>query len=85
MITRPLFLVVGVGIGVAIGVWTVRRVDRATQALAPGHVAARAGQSAGALGERLSDAIAAGRVAAAEKEAELRAVYRTRPAPPDAV
>lgn len=80
MIKRPFFALVGLGMGVTLGVWAVRRFDQARQAVAPGYVAARAGVQAEALGGRLSAAISAGREAAALREAQLRADYGILPA-----
>lgn len=82
MIRRPFYAMVGLGVGITLGVWAVRRVDRAREAMSPGQVAARANLQAGVLSQRIATAVAAGRAAAQTHEAELRAVYRTsRPGP----
>lgn len=78
MIRRPFLAFVGFGAGLALGIWAARRLDQARDAVTPGALAARTQTSAGALGDRLSAAVAAGRAAAAAEEAQLRAVYRTR-------
>jgi hypothetical protein len=73
--TRVFFLVVGIGAGVAVGVWAVRKVEATTRRLRPDNLAASAGAGAASLGDRLRDAVASGRAAAAAKEAELRSAY----------
>ncbi len=78
---RLFFGVVGLGAGLALGVWAVRKVDQTTQRLRPDALAASAGARAGSLGERLRTAVDSGRAAAAAKEAELRTVYRVGDAP----
>jgi hypothetical protein len=69
------FAVVGLGAGVAIGVWTIRKLERTSQQLTPDALVARAGERAGGLRVRLSEAFEAGRQAAGSKEAELRSAY----------
>jgi len=73
---RLFFAVVGLGAGLALGVWAVRKVDATTRRLRPEALAASAGARAGSLGDRLRAAVASGQAAAAAKEAELRTVYR---------
>lgn len=75
MISRMFFAVVGLGAGVAVGVWTIRKVESAGRQLAPDALVARAGQRAGGLGDRLGTAVEVGRAAAAAREAELRAQF----------
>ncbi len=82
MIKRPFFAFAGFGAGLALGIWTVRRMDQARQALAPQAVASRASAQAGALGERWQQAVAAGRAAAQAREAELRASFGVPAASP---
>jgi hypothetical protein len=72
------FAAVGLGAGVAVGVWAIRKVERTGRQLAPDALMARAGERAGGLGERLSYALEAGRQAAEAKEAELRDQYMAR-------
>jgi hypothetical protein len=73
---RLLFAVVGLGAGVTLGIWAVRKVEETTRRLRPDALAASAGARAGSVGGRLRDAVAAGRAAAAAKESELRTIYR---------
>ncbi len=75
MFSRMFFTAVGLGAGVAIGVWTIRKLERAGQQLAPDALVSRAGEHATGLGARLSEAIEVGRAAAVAREAELRATY----------
>jgi hypothetical protein len=79
VIKRPFFAFLGFGAGIALGVWAVRRMDQAREAIAPQAVASRASAHAGALGERLQQAVAAGRAAAQAREAELRSAYGIAP------
>jgi hypothetical protein len=78
MFSRMFFAAVGLGAGVAVGIWTIRKLERTSQQLAPDALAARAGQRATGLGQRLQAAVELGRQAADEKEAELRAAYLNR-------
>jgi hypothetical protein len=72
---RIFFLFVGLGAGVSVGIWAVRKVEQTSRRLRPDALAASAGARAGSLGGRLRDAVAEGRTAAAAKEAELRKIY----------
>ncbi len=81
MFKRLFFASVGLGAGVLIGSWAVRKLDRAQHAATPAGVSEAAARRASDLGTRWRDAVAVGREAAAQKEAELRAVYRGGPAP----
>lgn len=69
---RVFSVAVGLGAGLLIGAYVVRRVDEATQAVAPANLASQAGRAAGGFAERMRVAVEEGRVAAAEREAELR-------------
>ena len=75
MIRRLFLLTVGLGAGLAIGVWAVRKVETTTRRLRPDTLAASAADRAGSLADRLRLALEEGRAAAAAKEAELRGVY----------
>lgn len=75
MFSRMFFTVVGLGAGVAVGVWAIRKIERAGQQLAPDALVSRAGERASGLGVRLAEAIDVGRQAAEQREAELRAQY----------
>jgi hypothetical protein len=77
MFKRLFFALLGLGAGVTLGGWAVRKVERTTAKLSPDELARTASVRAGALGARMSDAMTAGRAAAAARESELRAVYRT--------
>jgi hypothetical protein len=72
------FAAVGLGAGVAVGIWAIRKFERTTRQLTPDALIARAGERAGGLGERLSYAFEAGRQAADAKEAELRDQFLAR-------
>ena len=75
MLSRMFFAIVGLGAGVAVGVWTIRKIERAGQQLAPDALVSRAGERASGLGARFAEAIEVGRRAAEQTEAELRAEY----------
>jgi hypothetical protein len=76
MFKRLFFATVGLGAGVALGVWAVRKIDEAQAKLTPDHAARVTAARAAGVRARLAGALEAGRFAAAQKEAELRAVYR---------
>ena len=65
-------LALGLGAGLLVGGYVVRRVDRATRAAHPIQVADRAGRATGSFLTRVQDAADAGRAAAADREAQLR-------------
>ncbi len=69
---RAFSIALGLGAGLLIGAYVVRRLDAAQRAVAPANVAGQAGRAAGTVANRLREAAAAGRDAAAEREAELR-------------
>lgn len=69
---RLFTLTLGLGAGVVVGVYVVRRLDQAQQAVQPATLAGNAGRAAAGLGARVRAATAEGRAAAAEREAELR-------------
>jgi hypothetical protein len=71
-VKRAFSVALGLGAGLLIGAYVVKRVDEATQAVAPANLAGQAGRAAGSFAERLRLAAEEGRVAAAEREAELR-------------
>ena len=81
MFKRLFFAMLGLGAGVAIGVVAVRKVEKTRRALRPDNLAASAAARAGGVRGRLAAAVEQGRAAAAEKESELRAVYRATAAP----
>jgi hypothetical protein len=71
-VKRAFSIALGLGAGLLIGAYVVRRVDEASQAVAPANLAGQAGRAAGSFAERMREAVEEGRVAAAEREAELR-------------
>ena len=75
MLKRLFLLLFGLGLGLVVGAWFVRRMNAATDAMAPSNVAASAGRAASSFAERFRDAVAEGRVAAADREAELRSEF----------
>jgi hypothetical protein len=72
---RVFSLALGLGAGLLIGAYVIRRLDEAQQAVAPTNLAGQAGRAAGAFAERVRTAAAAGPAAAAAREAELRAQF----------
>ncbi|MGH8901224.1 MAG: hypothetical protein ACRDYA_05975 [Egibacteraceae bacterium] len=72
---RLFFSLVGLGAGVALGGYAVRKVERARAKLSPDQLADAAGRRVASMRERAAQAIEIGRAAAAEREAELRATY----------
>lgn len=75
MFKRIFTLFFGLGLGLLVGAFVVKRLDEASKAVAPNNVARNAGRAAGSFGNRLKDAMAEGRRVANEREAELRADY----------
>jgi hypothetical protein len=74
-VKRVFTLALGLGAGIVIGAYVVRRLEEAQRAVAPANLAGQAGRAAGSFTERLRSAAAEGRKAAADREAELRARY----------
>lgn len=72
---RAFSLAIGLGAGLLIGAYVVRRLDQASRAVAPANLAGQAGRAAGSFAERVRHASEEGRRAAAEREAELRAQF----------
>jgi hypothetical protein len=81
MFKRLFFAMIGLGAGVALGVYAVRKVEATQKALRPDALAAKAAAGASGVRSRWATAVELGRDAAQEKEAELRAVYRATSAP----
>jgi hypothetical protein len=78
MFKRMFFASVGLGAGIALGIWAVKKVEATRAKLTPEHAARVTAARAEGFRARGAEAVEAGRLAAAEKEAELRAVYRVR-------
>lgn len=77
---RSVFAVaLGLGAGLLVGGYAVRRLDRATRAAHPVQVADRTGRAAGGFVTRVQSAAAAGRAAAADREAQLRRDWDVAP------
>ena len=72
---RAFTLALGLGAGLLVGAYVVRRLDEAQRAVAPANLAGQAGRAAGGFAERMRLAAAEGRAAAAEREAELRSRF----------
>ena len=81
MFKRLFFAMLGLGAGVALGIYAVRKIEATQRALSPDNLAASAAARAGGARSRLTAAIELGREAAQDKESELRAVYRATSAP----
>jgi hypothetical protein len=75
MLKRVFFAMIGLGAGIALGGYAVRKVEHAQRRLAPDALVAAAGRRAGSLRDRVVQAIEAGRAAAVEREAGLRTAY----------
>lgn len=76
MFKRLFFAMLGLGAGVFIGVQVVRKAQRTQAKLTPSALGAAATEKVGSTGSRWRAALAEGRQVAAQREAELRAVYR---------
>lgn len=72
---RMFTLALGLGAGVIIGAYVVKRLDDAQKAIAPSNLAGQAGRAAGGFADRLRAAADEGRLAAAERETELRSRF----------
>lgn len=72
MFKRIFLLFFGLGLGLLVGAFVVKRIDEASRAVAPTNVAKNVGRTAGTFAERLREAAAETRAVAAVREAELR-------------
>ncbi|MPZ72775.1 MAG: hypothetical protein GEU74_06010 [Nitriliruptorales bacterium] len=81
MFKRLFFAMLGLGAGIALGIFVVRKLEATQRALRPDNLAASAAARAGGVRSRWATAVEAGRKASEQKEAELRAVYRASSAP----
>lgn len=75
MIKRIFGWIFGLGLGLFVGAWFVRRMDEASRAVAPTNLASQAGRLAGEISSRLRVAQDVARRSAAQREAELRAEF----------
>jgi hypothetical protein len=76
MFKRLFSALLGIGLGLAIGIWAIRKIEDTQRRLRPDALASSAADRAASVGDRLRSAVEQGRLAAAQKEAELRATYR---------
>lgn len=76
MFKRVFFAMLGLGAGVFIGVQVVRKAQRTQAKLSPSALGSAATEKVEATGSRWRAALTEGRRVAAEREAQLRAVYR---------
>jgi hypothetical protein len=81
MFKRLFFAMLGLGAGILLGMWAIRKIEETQRKLSPDHLASTAGARASSVRERMALAMDEGRRAATAKEAELRAVYRVREVP----
>ena len=72
---RAFTLALGLGAGLVVGAYVARQLDAAQRAVAPTNIAGQAGRAAGGFADRLRAAADEGRLAAAERENELRARF----------
>lgn len=75
MIKRVFTLFFGLGLGLLVGAFVVKRLDQAGRAVAPANVAHQAGRTVGSAMEALRARFEVARQAAAVREAELRAEF----------
>ena len=75
MLKRIFLLFFGLGLGLLVGAFVVKRLDEASRAVAPTNVARNVGRQAGTWAERFRAAAAETRAVAAVREAELREQY----------
>lgn len=78
MFKRLFFTAVGLGAGLALGVYVVRKVDETQRRMRPEALAANAGARVDSIAGRVREALDEGRAAAAAREAELRATFGVR-------
>lgn len=78
---RLFWMGVGMAAGASGTVWVERKVRSRLDALQPDHLAVVAGNRARAAGRSVLDAVAEGRGAMLEREAELKGRYRSGDAP----
>ncbi len=72
---RAFSVALGLGAGLLIGAYVIKRLDQAQQAVAPTNLAGQAGRAAATFADRFREAAAAGREASAAREAELRSRF----------
>lgn len=78
MLRRPFYAMLGLGAGVALGIWVVRKLEDTQRKLTPEELSRSTAARATSFADRVREAVAEGRVAAAQREAELRAEHRPR-------
>lgn len=75
MIRRIFLLFFGLGLGLLVGAFVVKKMDEASQAVAPSNVARNAGRAAGGMLGRLREVAEETSRVSAAREAELRAQF----------
>ncbi|GAC1317908.1 MAG: hypothetical protein NVSMB12_16240 [Acidimicrobiales bacterium] len=81
MFKRLLWLLIGAGFGFGLSFWVVRTVRETIERYTPERVSADLAGAMRAFGQDLRAAVAEGRTAMQEREAELRAELETRARP----
>ncbi len=79
MFKRLLWLVIGLGFGFGISFWLMRFVRSTVERYAPERLSSDLGSALKGFGADLRAAVAEGREAMREREAELRRQLETRP------
>jgi hypothetical protein len=75
MFKRARWIVVGYGLGAATSYVAARRLRRTAQKYTPNEVASRVGASVGGTARTVQNAVAQGRDAMRDREAELRSTH----------
>jgi hypothetical protein len=81
---RLLWLTMGAGLGFGMSLWIMRVVRETVERYSPHRISSDLSQAARAVGVDVRQAVADGRDAMRQHEAELRAQVETRPASPSA-
>lgn len=79
MFKRLFWLVVGVGLGFGVSFWLMRFVRSTVERYTPERLSSDLGSALKSFGSDLREAVAEGREAMREREAELRRELESRP------